>query len=154
MFIPKSLDRSVTDAARSLFADAWLVKPDDCPIPDASTPNGTSMKPPPTVSLPLRNFLLFSISELIKSSRPPTLRRLQKVLHKFRAFRRTRTFETPQPHNFHETRFHATSDRRRLAPQVRHPTGGTRRRDRKRANHGYPRHQGQYDHCSAWQEAY
>lgn len=39
MFIPKSLDRSVTDAARSLFADAWLVKPDDCPLPTAETPN-------------------------------------------------------------------------------------------------------------------
>jgi pimeloyl-ACP methyl ester carboxylesterase len=39
MFIPKSLDRSVTDAARSLFADAWLVKPDDCRVPTASTPN-------------------------------------------------------------------------------------------------------------------
>lgn len=39
MFIPKSLDRSITDAARSLFADTWLEKRDDCPIPTASTPN-------------------------------------------------------------------------------------------------------------------
>lgn len=39
MFIPKSLDRSVTDAARSLFADAWLEKPDDCRVPTSNTPN-------------------------------------------------------------------------------------------------------------------
>lgn len=39
MFIPKSLDRSVTDAARSLFADSWLVQPDDITVPTASTPN-------------------------------------------------------------------------------------------------------------------
>jgi hypothetical protein len=42
MFIPKSLDRSVTDAARSLFADKWLEAPDDCRVPTASTPNGES----------------------------------------------------------------------------------------------------------------
>ena len=39
MFIPKSLDRSITDAARSLFADAWLVKPDDCHVPTSATPD-------------------------------------------------------------------------------------------------------------------
>jgi hypothetical protein len=42
MFIPKSLDRSVTDAARSLFADKWLEAPDDCRVPTASTPNSES----------------------------------------------------------------------------------------------------------------
>lgn len=46
MFIPKSLDRSVTDASRSLFPDSWLDSPDDCILPTASTrdvvmpPNG------------------------------------------------------------------------------------------------------------------
>lgn len=39
MFIPKSLDRSVTDAARSLFSDAWLAAPDDTIVPTSSTPN-------------------------------------------------------------------------------------------------------------------
>lgn len=39
MFIPKSLDRSVTDAARSLFADAWLEEADECRVPTSSTPN-------------------------------------------------------------------------------------------------------------------
>jgi hypothetical protein len=39
MFVPKSLDRSVSDAARSLFPDSWLDAPDGCIVPDASTPN-------------------------------------------------------------------------------------------------------------------
>lgn len=38
MFVPKSLDRAVTDAARMLFSSEWLDKPDDSIIPDASTP--------------------------------------------------------------------------------------------------------------------
>lgn len=39
MFVPKSLDRAVADAARSLFPDTWLDSPDDCIVPSASTPN-------------------------------------------------------------------------------------------------------------------
>jgi pimeloyl-ACP methyl ester carboxylesterase len=39
MFVPKTLDRSVTDAARMLFSDSWLDAPDDTIVPDASTPN-------------------------------------------------------------------------------------------------------------------
>jgi pimeloyl-ACP methyl ester carboxylesterase len=39
MFVPKSLDRSVADAARSLFPDAWLDSPDDCILPTSSTKN-------------------------------------------------------------------------------------------------------------------
>jgi hypothetical protein len=39
MFIPKSLDQSVTDAARSLFSEEWLALPDDTIIPSSSTPN-------------------------------------------------------------------------------------------------------------------
>ncbi|KAF4631837.1 hypothetical protein G7Y89_g6290 [Cudoniella acicularis] len=38
MFIPKSLDRSITDAAHMLFSDAWLSRPDDTIVPTASTP--------------------------------------------------------------------------------------------------------------------
>jgi pimeloyl-ACP methyl ester carboxylesterase len=50
MFVPKSLDRSVTDAARSLFPDTWLDSPDDCTIPSPSTksvtmpPNGAYLR--------------------------------------------------------------------------------------------------------------
>jgi hypothetical protein len=39
MFIPKSLDRSVRDAAASLFPDSWLDSPDECILPTPSTPN-------------------------------------------------------------------------------------------------------------------
>lgn len=38
MFIPKSLDRSITDAAHSLFSDAWLDAPDDTDVPAPGTP--------------------------------------------------------------------------------------------------------------------
>lgn len=50
MFIPKSLDRSVTDASRSLFPDSWLDSPDDCILPTTSTrdvimpPNGEYLR--------------------------------------------------------------------------------------------------------------
>jgi len=41
MFIPKSLDRSVTDAARMLYSDAWLEAEDDAPLPTSTTPKGS-----------------------------------------------------------------------------------------------------------------
>jgi len=37
MFIPKSLDRSIRDAAFSLFSDEWLEAPDDCAVPKPGT---------------------------------------------------------------------------------------------------------------------
>lgn len=39
MFVPKSLDRSVTDAAHMLFSDKWLDSPDSTVLPDKNTPN-------------------------------------------------------------------------------------------------------------------
>ncbi|KAN0092280.1 alpha/beta-hydrolase [Hyaloscypha variabilis] len=39
MFLPKSLDKSVSDAGHMLFSDAWLDSPDDTQVPTASTPN-------------------------------------------------------------------------------------------------------------------
>ncbi|RFU32565.1 hypothetical protein B7463_g3783, partial [Scytalidium lignicola] len=38
MFIPKSLDRSLEDVSKSLFAQAWLDKPDDAELPNSNTP--------------------------------------------------------------------------------------------------------------------
>lgn len=38
MFVPKSLDRAVADAARSLFAGPWLDAPDDTFLPSLDTP--------------------------------------------------------------------------------------------------------------------
>jgi pimeloyl-ACP methyl ester carboxylesterase len=37
MFLPKSLDRSVSDAGASLFPDSWLDAPDDCILPTKET---------------------------------------------------------------------------------------------------------------------
>lgn len=39
MFIPKSLDRSVRDAAWNLFPDAWLDLPDGTHVPSRETPD-------------------------------------------------------------------------------------------------------------------
>jgi pimeloyl-ACP methyl ester carboxylesterase len=50
MFVPKTLDRSVADAARALFPDSWLESPDDCVLPNSSTkfvtmpPNGEYLR--------------------------------------------------------------------------------------------------------------
>jgi pimeloyl-ACP methyl ester carboxylesterase len=50
MFVPKSLDRAITDASRSLFPDSWLDSPDDCVLPSATTrdvvlpPNGAYLR--------------------------------------------------------------------------------------------------------------
>ncbi|KAH8816403.1 Alpha/Beta hydrolase protein [Xylogone sp. PMI_703] len=38
MFIPKSLDRSLQDVSKSLFAEEWLDRPDDAVVPTADTP--------------------------------------------------------------------------------------------------------------------
>jgi hypothetical protein len=38
MFLPKTLDRSITDAARMMFPDTWLEAPDDTNVPTASSP--------------------------------------------------------------------------------------------------------------------
>lgn len=46
MFLPKSLDRSVSDAAASLFPDSWLEKEDESTVPTPSTPGYLPPKPP------------------------------------------------------------------------------------------------------------
>ncbi|RQM08848.1 hypothetical protein DH86_00002976 [Scytalidium sp. 3C] len=38
MFIPKSLDRSLVDASKSMFPDRWLDSPDDAVLPNTNTP--------------------------------------------------------------------------------------------------------------------
>lgn len=38
MFLPKSLDRSVSDAAASIFSEEWLAQPDDTEPPKAGAP--------------------------------------------------------------------------------------------------------------------
>ncbi|KAL2163340.1 hypothetical protein VTH06DRAFT_5397 [Thermothelomyces fergusii] len=46
LILPKSVDRSVADAARRIFAPSWLAMPDDVHLPDpAVTPK---CKPPPS----------------------------------------------------------------------------------------------------------
>jgi hypothetical protein len=39
MFIPKSLDRSVTDAAFMMFSDSWLAGKDSSPVPKPGMPS-------------------------------------------------------------------------------------------------------------------
>jgi hypothetical protein len=41
MFIPKSLDRSVSDASRMMFSEAWLAGKDTCTVPQPGTPGVT-----------------------------------------------------------------------------------------------------------------
>jgi pimeloyl-ACP methyl ester carboxylesterase len=65
MFIPKSLDRSVTDGARSLFSDSWLVAPDDSPVPQPGTP-GVVFPPSGKYSSWKTNFERFAATELSK----------------------------------------------------------------------------------------
>ncbi|KAL2133810.1 hypothetical protein VTI74DRAFT_1616 [Chaetomium olivicolor] len=44
LLLPKTVDRSVGDAARQIFSHAWLDQPDDVHLPDPSTTHG--VKPP------------------------------------------------------------------------------------------------------------
>ncbi|KUJ23887.1 alpha/beta-hydrolase [Mollisia scopiformis] len=65
MFLPKSLDRSVTDAARMLFSDAWLARPDDTIVPTSSTPN-VVLPPSGKYSMFTSNYERFAAQELSK----------------------------------------------------------------------------------------
>jgi glycylpeptide N-tetradecanoyltransferase len=76
MFVPKSLDRAVADAARSLFPDTWLDSPDDCVLPHPSSTPGylppspspsSSAAPIPKTYLPFpTNYHRFAAQELSK----------------------------------------------------------------------------------------
>ncbi len=65
MFVPKSLDRAVTDAARMLFSDAWLEAPDDTEVPTPSTPN-VVFPPSGKYSSFTSNYERFAAQELMK----------------------------------------------------------------------------------------
>ena len=65
MFIPKSLDQSVTDAARSLFSAEWLALPDDTIIPTSSTPN-VILPPSGKYGIFATNYERFAAQELSK----------------------------------------------------------------------------------------
>jgi hypothetical protein len=65
MFIPKSLDRSLTDAAHNLFADHWLDQPDDVTLPTSSTPLCV-MPPSGQYKLYATNYERFAANELTK----------------------------------------------------------------------------------------
>lgn len=64
MFLPKSLDRSVSDAAASLFPHEWLAKPDDTEPPKAGTPE--VVVPPGGYKMFDSNFDRFAAQELTK----------------------------------------------------------------------------------------
>lgn len=65
MFVPKSLDRSVADAARSLLPDSWLDSPDDCILPTSST-NKVEMPPNGAYLRFSTNYERFAAQELSK----------------------------------------------------------------------------------------
>jgi pimeloyl-ACP methyl ester carboxylesterase len=65
MFIPKSLDRSVKDAGRSLFSDSWLDASDDSPIPQPGTP-GVIFPPSGVYQRFNTNYERFAATELTK----------------------------------------------------------------------------------------
>jgi pimeloyl-ACP methyl ester carboxylesterase len=65
MFLPKSLDKSVTDASRMLFSDAWLESPDDTKVPDSSTPN-VELPPSGKYGTFTTNYERFAAQELTK----------------------------------------------------------------------------------------
>ncbi|TVY28011.1 3-oxoadipate enol-lactonase [Lachnellula hyalina] len=65
MFVPKSLDRAVTDSAQLLFSPRWLDAPDTSPLPTSSTPLAIL---PPSGSYPrfTTNYERFAAQELTK----------------------------------------------------------------------------------------
>jgi len=65
MFIPKSLDRSVTDAGHMLFSDAWLDSPDGCKVPTSCTPN-VELPPSGKYGMFTTNYERFAAQELTK----------------------------------------------------------------------------------------
>lgn len=69
MFIPKSLDRSVGDAAYAMFSEAWLDAPDDKVVPNSST-NGVVLPPSGTYGRFTTNYERFAAQELSKRLSP------------------------------------------------------------------------------------
>lgn len=69
MFIPKSLDRSVSDASRMMFSDAWLVGKDTSPIPQPGTP-GVVFPPSGRYGMFETNYQRFAAQEINKRLDP------------------------------------------------------------------------------------
>lgn len=65
MFLPKTLDKSVSDAGHMLFSDAWLDSPDDTQLPNASTPN-VELPPSGKYGMFETNYQRFAAQELTK----------------------------------------------------------------------------------------
>lgn len=65
MFIPKTLDRSVSDAAHMLFSDAWLAGADDTALPTSNTPN-VVLPPSGSYARFATNYERFAAQELTK----------------------------------------------------------------------------------------
>ncbi|KAI9051999.1 hypothetical protein LZ554_004253 [Drepanopeziza brunnea f. sp. 'monogermtubi'] len=65
MFMPKSLDRSVSDSAAMLFSEAWLAHEDDAFLPTASTPN-VELPPSGAYGRFPTNYERFAAQEIMK----------------------------------------------------------------------------------------
>ncbi|CAL3970023.1 unnamed protein product [Diplocarpon coronariae] len=70
MFIPKTLDRSVSDSAHMLFSDAWLDKVDDAVLPTSKTPN-VELPPSGAYARFATNYERFAAQELNKRLNAP-----------------------------------------------------------------------------------
>ncbi|KAL2060562.1 hypothetical protein VTL71DRAFT_9203 [Oculimacula yallundae] len=65
MFVPKTLDESVTQGAAMLFRSSWLDAPDDTIVPDSSTPN-VVLPPSGKYGMFSTNYERFAAQELTK----------------------------------------------------------------------------------------
>lgn len=65
MFIPKTLDRSVSDAAFMLFSDEWLSRKDDTIVPTKDTPM-VELPPSGKYGMFSTNYERFAAQELTK----------------------------------------------------------------------------------------
>jgi pimeloyl-ACP methyl ester carboxylesterase len=80
MFIPKSLDRSVSDAAVSLFPDSWLDAPDGTRLPQPGTALVDFPQPCGHYSLFDTNYERFAAQELNKRLDPGAMPKFSFML--------------------------------------------------------------------------
>lgn len=69
MFIPKSLDRSVSDASRMMFSETWLAGKDSCALPQPGTP-GVKFPPSGQYGMFTTNYERFAAQEINKRLNP------------------------------------------------------------------------------------
>lgn len=139
LLLPKTIDRSVSDAARQIFAHAWLTAPDDVHLPDPSTTPGCH---PPTATTANPDGSEGGGGGL------PALRNQRAAL------RRTGAAQAAGPGAAVRAEgVPAAADRGRVAPQERGAAGGHGGRGGAPAHRRHARHRGRHDQHAAREEA-